>query len=385
MASERLRTSAFASLALAFGASLAAALLLLFLFSDDFFKALRLFFLSPFGNVYYFGNMVAASVPLMLGGLGIAFAFSARTFNLGGEGQIYSGALAATAICLVLPGLSGSGADAGSGLVTGTGTGVDSGAVISGLGALGVQIVALCAGALTGGVIGGFSGSLKRRLGVDELISSFLVSAVVVLVVDFLITGPMQDPSSNFQTTIAILPVLRFARLLPPSSLSTGFLLALAVCILAAFIIARTRFGYELKVVGHGGEFARYAGINTGLYQVAPMAISGALHGLAGAAMILGSYYKSMRGFSSGVGWSGIAVALIAGNRALAVIPAALFFAWLDAGAKSVMVGSSVTSEIVAVVQAVIFFFVTAKVGFRGRRGRKALPGRAGKKVEVGK
>ncbi len=122
----------------------------------------------------------------------------------------------------------------------------------------------------------------------------------------------------------------------------------------------RTRFGFELKLCGANREFAHCAGIDSGSYTLVPMALSGALHGLAGSLMIFGSYYKVMRGFSSGIGWSAIAVSLIAKNNPLALIPAAAFYAYLDSGAKSVMIGSDVSSEIVAIVQAVIFLLITA-------------------------
>jgi simple sugar transport system permease protein len=326
-------------------ASFAAAIVLLFAFADDFPSALRLFFLSPFGNTYAFGNMLASTVPLMLAGLGVSLAFASRNFNLGGEGQVYAGGLVAVLVCLAFP---------------------DSPPA-------GVQILAALAAATAGALIGSFSGLLKRLLDVDELISSFLVSAIVVLVVDYLITGPFQDVSSNFQTTLAIAPAFRFPRILPPSSLSTGIFLGLAASLIAKLAFDRTRFGYELRVYGQGGEFARYSGIDTGLYTLLPMGLSGALHGLAGAAMIMGSYYKAMKGFSSGVGWSAISVALIAHNDPLAVIPSAFFLAYLDAGAKGVMIGSNVTSEIVSVVQAVIFFLITAK--FAGNHRTRRLKG----------
>ncbi len=347
----RSRGQALASLGFTVAASFAAAILLLFAFAENFTEALRLFFVSPFGNTFYLGNMLAAAAPLILGGLGISYAFASRNFNLGGEGQLYAGALAAATVCLALP---------------------DGPPIL-------VQALAALAGAATGAAIGAISGALKRSIGVDELISSFLVSAAVVLSVDYLIAGPLQDPSSNFQTTMSISRALRFPRLLPPSGLSSALPLAVAAALLSKILLDRTRFGYELKVVGQGGEFARYAGIDTGLYALAPMAFSGALHGLAGAVMIMGTQFKAMKGFSAGVGWSAIAVALIARNDPLAVIPSALFFAYLEAGAKSVMVGSNVTSEILAVVQSVIFFFITARVvqlpAGRGRRAARRVSG----------
>jgi simple sugar transport system permease protein len=343
------------ALAITLACAFATAVALLAAFSSSFWDALSLFFLGPFENSYYFGNMLNASIPLILAGLGASVAFGSRNFNLGGEGQIYSGAIAAAATCLALP------------------DGLATGAPLLGM------AVAAVAGAVAGAFLGALSGALKRSLGVDELISSFLASAAVVYLGDFLITGPLQDPASNFQATRAIPEALRLARMYPPSSLSAGCFLALAAALCMHFVMRRTRFGFELGLCGKNREFARYVGVDAGAYDLWPMALSGALHGLAGAAMILGTYYKAMKGFSSGIGWSAIAVALIAGDAPLAVVPAGLFFAYLEAGAKAVMVGADVSSEIVAVIQSVIFFLVTARAlrGLFGPRLR-GLPPRLG-------
>jgi len=276
--------------------------------------------------------MIAFMAPLIVAGLGISFAFESHNFNLGGEGQIYAGSLAAVLVAIAMK--------------------EQSAALI--------WLASFTAAAAAGGALGALSGFLKRRLAVDELISSFLVSSIVVLVVDFCITGPFQDPLSNFQATRAIPPAAALPKILPPSSLSTGIFAALLAMVLGKFILARTRFGFELRLCGANKDFARYAGIDEGLYALVPMLISGALHGVAGALMIFGSYGRLLRGFSSGVGWSAIAVALIARNNPLALLPAAAFYAYLDAGSKSVMMGAGASQEIVGSIQAVIFLFITA-------------------------
>lgn len=321
------------ALSLTIGAAALSAALLLLAFSSSFLDALGLFFLGPFKNAYYFGNMLSSASVLAVAGLAAALAFGSRNFNLGGEGQVYLGAIASVFVCLSLP-------EAAPALV--------------------LPLAAFAAMA-AGGSMGAISGALKRRLEVDELISSFLLSSALVFAGDFLVTGPLQDPASNFQTTAEIPAAFRLARIYPPSSLSTAAIVALAAVAVAAFFLARTRPGFELKLTGRNPDFARYVGIDTGAYATAPMAASGALYGLAGALMVLGTYYKAMKGFSAGMGWSGIAVALLAASRPAAVIPAALFFAYLQAGAKAVMVGADVTSEIADIVQSVVFFLVTAK------------------------
>ncbi|MCX7026193.1 MAG: ABC transporter permease [Spirochaetes bacterium] len=309
-----------------------AACVLLLAFAPDFAAALGQFFVAPFSNGYYFGNILAGMAPLIVAGLGVAVAFSSRNFNLGGEGQIYAGGLAAALAALVIQGSP-----------------------------FWVSLLAFAAAAVTGGILGGFSGFLKRRLGIDELISSFLISAITVLAVDYLISGPFRDGSSNFQTTAPIGASLAFAKLLPPSSLSAGIFIALAAAAIGKLVFDKTRFGFELKLCGTSREFARYAGIDGGFYTTAPLALSGALHGIAGALLVFGSYGAAIKGFSSGTGWNAIAVALIARNDPAALLPAAFFYSYLETGAQSVQLGSDISSEMIAVVQAVILLFVTAR------------------------
>ena len=323
-------------------ASLGSAVLLLALFSESFLTSLRLFFIVPFSDRYFLGNMFASSAPLIVAGLGVAFAFESRNFNLGGEGQIYLGGFVATIVAVSRPDLSPTLAWT-----------------------LGV-LAAMAAGALVGGI----SGVLKRRLRVDELISTFLISAVVSLAVDFLISGPFQDAQSNFQTTATISAAYIFPRFFPPSSLGLALPIAIVAAGIAQLVMDRTRFGFELKICGTSPEFAQYSGIDAGAYSVFSLAASGALHGLAGALMVFGTQGKALRGFSSGTGWNAIAVSLIAKNNPAAIIPSAIFFAFLGSGARSVTMGSSMTLEIVDIIQAVILFFVTAS-RIPGLRRRK--------------
>jgi len=318
-------------LAFTLGSAALASCLLLLASAPDFAAALGQFFIAPIANSYYFGNLLAGMGPLIMAGLGVAVAFASRNFNLGGEGQVYSGGLAAALIPLAFGGSSPW-----------------------------VAVLAFAGAALTGGLLGASSGFLKRRLGIDELISSFLVSAVAVLSVDYLIAGPFRDGTSNFQATTPIASGLAFAKLFPPSSLNGGIFIALAAAGLGKFLFDKTRFGFELKLCGANREFAAYSGIDSGFYTTAPMALSGALHGLAGALLVFGSYGAAMKGFSAGTGWNAIAVALLARNDPAALIPAAFFYSYLQAGAQSVQMGSNISSEIMAVIQAVILLFVTA-------------------------
>jgi ABC-type uncharacterized transport system permease subunit len=331
-------------IALTLAISFAIVIALIVLFSRTPLTTIAAFFVGPFGNAYYLGNMLNSAVPLVFTGLGIAIAFKSSVFNLGGEGQVYAGGLAATAVCLALPQANG---------------------------ALGAAAAA-AGGLAVSAVIAGLSGLFRMQWEADEMISSFLLSAAVILVVNWFITGPLDDPANNLLASLPIGPQFVLAKIYPPSKLNISAFFALAAAALVWIFMNRTHAGYEMRLCGLNREFARYGGINVRAYLVAPMVLSGALHGLAGAFSVLGTNGAALKGFSAGMGWNGIAVALIARNNPLGVVPAALLFAWLDAGARAAMLHGDVTYEIAAIAQACIFFLVTAQALYGLARRRRA-------------
>ncbi len=314
-------------------AALIIVIAMIFIFSETPVKTIYYFFIGPFINKYYLGNMLNAAIPLIFTGLGIAVAFKSSMFNLGGEGQVYAGGLAATVICLVLPWA----------------------APFAGI------FLALLSAVLAGGILAGLSGFFKMKWNTDELISSFLISSAVILIINYFITGLLNDPNTNLLTTPPIPEKYFFLNIFPPSRLDISIVFAIFISFLTYFFMFRTKWGYEMRMCGLNRDFSRYGGINIGKYMILPMIISGSLHGLAGGVSIMGTYHMCLKGFSGGMGWNGIAVALIAVNNPIAVIPAAIFFAYLEAGAKAAMIHSDVTFEIAAVVQSIIFYLITAQ------------------------
>ncbi len=333
-----------AALLITLGAAFLVMFLMIFLMSKTPGETIFYFFAGPLTNKYYLGNMLNASIPLMLTGLGISFAFRSSMFNLGGEGQVYAGGLAATAVCLAMPAA----------------------------GAFFGITVSLAAAVLTGAVIAGLSGFFKMKWRTDELISSFLISNALIYIVDNFITGPLDDPENNLLTTSKIAKQFWFKNIFPPSNLDISIVFVVIIAVLAFFYLFKTHQGYEMRMCGLNPEFARYGGISVGKYMILPMLWSGAFHGLAGAVSVLGTSHMCFKGFSGGMGWNGIAVALIARNNPVAVIPAALFFAYLEAGAKSAMINADVTIEIASVVQSVVFFLITAQAIYNFVKYRKA-------------
>jgi simple sugar transport system permease protein len=324
--------------------SLLAMILLTLFLSKTPGKTLWYFFLGPWRNRYSFGNMLNSAVPLIFGGIGVSIAMRAHHFNLGGEGQIYAGAFITTVTALALAhwGIAGA-------------------------------ALALIAGTLFSGFIAGLSGLFKARWNTSELITTFLLSNALVMIINYLVTGPFLDPATNLQSTRKIPPSFRLPLILPPSNLSAALFIALAAVILARFFLTRTRIGYEIRIAGTNETFARYGGINTKVNTVFVLFISGAFYGLAGGLAVYGTYYGTVKEFSSGMGWNGLAVALIARFQPPAVIPASLFFAWLGSGARIAMQNSDLTFEVAAIVQSVVFFLVTSMTlrNVFGKGGRR--------------
>jgi simple sugar transport system permease protein len=307
--------------------------ILSFLLSKQPFNTLHFFFLGPVQNLYYFGNMLNSAIPLMLGGLGISIALKSNNLNLGGEGQIYLGAFVTTICSIYLASLHVFGA-----------------------------VIALMIGAAAAGLIAGFSGVCKMKWNTSELITSFLLSNAIILVVDYLITGPFLNPDTNLLATRKVPEGFQLSKILPPSNLSTALFIALVMTAAVYVYLYRSKDGYELRLFGINEQFAKYGGISTGKNQILPMFWSGALYGLGGGLAIYGTYYACIKGFSEGMGWNGLAVALIAKSKPVAVIPAAIFFAYIESGAKNAMLHSDVTHEISMIVQSVVFFLVTSEV-----------------------
>ena len=324
--------------------SLIVLVLLIFVFSDSPFDALFFFFAGPFRSVFSFGNMVNAAVPLVFGALGVIVAMKAGSFNLGGEGQIYFGAFVTAAVALSFSRFGITGA-----------------------------IIAAAAGSLAAGLLAAFSGFCKAKWNTSELISTFLLSCAVIPIVNFLVTGPFQDPGTSLLSTGKIDESMRLTLVLEPSGLNTGLFIALIFVLITHFFLKKTKLGYEFRIAGNNELFARYGGINTKLNTVIAMTISGSLYGLGGSIAVLGTHHAVIKEFSAGLGWSGLTVALVAGFSPAAVIPCAIFIAWINAGARIAMQNTGLTYEVAVIVQAVIFFLSTSliiKDLFSNKRGR---------------
>ncbi|MCL2184604.1 MAG: ABC transporter permease [Treponema sp.] len=306
-------------------------ILLVFFLSDTPLKTLYFFFIGPFTNLFSFGNMLNACVPLIFGALAVIIAMKAGNLNLGGEGQIYLSAFITLITALHL----------------------------SKLGALGA-FIAVIIGSLCAGVLAAFSGFCKAKWNTSELITTFLLSCAVIPIVNYLVTVPFLDPQTSLISTKKIAENMRLTMILKPSNLNTSVFIALIFVFIIHFFIYKTKMGYELRMTGFNEMFSRYGGINTKLNTVIALGFSGILYGLAGSISVIGTHYAVIKEFSAGLGWSGLTVALIACFSPAAVIPCAFFLAWINAGARIAMQNTGITFEVAYIVHSVIFFLSTS-------------------------
>jgi simple sugar transport system permease protein len=290
---------------------------------------------GAFGSRYGFGEMLLSTTPLLFSGLAVAFAFHCGLFNIGVEGQLTMGGMAAAIV----------------------------GFSIQGLPPLLHLGLALAAGALMGAVWGGIPGYLKARLGVHEVINTIMLNYVAFAITGWLVspTGPL-TATEQLPASPMIVEAARLPRFWEGTRLTGGVFIAFVAAFVVWVILWHTRLGYRIRAVGKNATAAEYAGINVAYHLTASMAISGALGGLAGAVEVLGIHYRFFDSFSPGYGFDAIAIALVGQLHPLGVSAAALFFGALRAGAILMQQEAQVPRDIIFIVSGVIVFFMAANL-----------------------
>lgn len=274
------------------------------------------------------------ATPYIFAGLACALAFRAGLFNIGVEGQLFMGAAAATYV----------------------------GYSITGLPAIIHMPLAFLAGALGGALWGMIPGLLKATTGGNEVINCIMMNYIAYRVTTWLLIGPMTRPGTG---GMPLSPIIEKSAWIPqffktPIRFHLGFFIALGFAALVWWILFKTTWGLNLRMVGVNPRAAKYAGLNITQVTIIGMALSGALAGMAGGNEILAVNRSMAIGLSSGYGFDSIALALLGNNHPVGVIFAALLFGVLKNGATKMMVVSGTPIDIVTILQAVILIFVAA-------------------------
>jgi simple sugar transport system permease protein len=308
-------------------------------------SALGALWLGAFGSWDAFtSSALVRAVPLILIGLGIAIAFRAGALNIGAEGQFYAGAIAATWIGLRV---------------------ADQPAPVA-------VAALLVGGALAGAAWVAVPVWLKLRFGVIEVISTLLLNFVALALVSWMVQGPLQERAGVYPQSDAIAEVARLP-LLAGSRLHAGFVLAVVLGLILWLIVAKTLWGFRLHAVGIGPRAAEVSGrIDSRRMGAVALLISGAIAGLAGGVEVSGVSYALFQNLSPGYGFTGIAVALLAGLHPFGVVIAGILFGALEAGAGAMQREAGVPAVAVYVVEAVII--VVALLATAPRAGWRGVP-----------
>lgn len=301
---------------------------------------------GAFGGPTDVARTILNAVPLVFAGLSVAFAFKGGLFNIGGEGQLFLGAVTSAWIGIALAGMP----------------------------ALIHLPLAILAGFTAGALWGGLSGALKAYTGAHEVITTIMLNYIAIVFTGWLVSqgsrqqgiapGPLRDPDP-----LNIVPrtarVAESARLpvlfnLGNEAIHFGVVLAILAVIVIWWLVWRSTFGFELRMVGLNASAGKYAGVNVARTTILTMAIAGGLAGLAGTVETLGRNYYFAPNFNVGYGFDSIAVALLGKSHPVGVALAALLFGAMDAGSTDMQLAARVPTEIIQIVQALVLVFVAA-------------------------
>ena len=299
-------------------------------------------FMGSFGSVSAVSETLTSAAPVTLAALGVALGFRAGLFNIGAEGQVLFGGMASVAVGFMVTGMP-----------------------------IWIHLpLALLAGALAGAIWAAIAGWLKAATGAHEVITTIMLNLIATNLVGFMLRNPpiqkpgRPDPISQSVLDSAMLPKL-LAWYNPNLRLNAGILLALAVVVLVYWLLFRTTLGFEFRASGLNPFAARYAGMRSNAIIVVVMALAGALAGLAGSTLVLGVLGRASPGFSAGVGFNAIAVALLGRSHPVGVLLAGILFGALDAGARQMQVAAGVRIDLISIVQSLIIVFVAAPLLMR--------------------
>lgn len=277
------------------------------------------------GGLSPIAETLVKSIPLAITGIAIAIGLRAGLFNIGAEGQLFMGALAAAWIGykIQLPPLFH---------------------------------IPLCllAGFVSGAVWGLIAGILRAYRGVSEVISTIMLNYIAFYFTHYMVVSPLKDSKTMAPQTPEMHRSAWLGLVSQVGGLHWGIMIAVLCVLVYGFIIWRTRLGYEIRAVGLSHKAAKVAGINIERTIIYSMALSGAISGLAGAVEVMGVHHKFYDQFSPGYGFDSIAVALLGNNTAVGTALAALLFGILKNGALNMQLTTGAPKEIVTIIQGII-------------------------------
>jgi len=288
--------------------------------------------IEPLSSKFSLLEVLVKSTPLILTGVAVAVAFNSGYFNIGAEGQLYAGAIAAAWV----------------------------GANLTSLPAIAAIPLMLVLGFLAGILWALIPAILKIKLKVDEVVTTLLMNSVMAYVVSWLLNGVWRNPETGAQQSPEFFEAARFVRLVPKSRLHLGFIIALVVVAIIYILIKKTPLGLKMRAVGASKVGAQFAGINVNRTMLTAALISGGIAGIAGVGEIAGIHYHLINELSNGYGYTGIIAATLGGLNPIGVMAAALFIGLIGTGAFNVSMALHVPVYLGDVVQSTLLLVTLA-------------------------
>ncbi len=307
---------------------------------------------GAFGERYTFSETLVKAIPLMLTGLSVGIAFRMLFWNIGAEGQLIWGAIAATWVALFLPQRLG---------------GLPDWAFLPTM-----AVAAFAMGALWGLI----PGALKALLGVNEIITTLMLNYVALLWMQFLYTGPWKDPKGFGFPGTAQFPEAAWLPRLPwdLGRVHYGLVLAVVAAIFIWVVLRYTKWGLEIRVIGANPVAARYAGMDIARNILLVMCISGGVAGLAGFSQVAGVAHRLQNGIAVGDGFTAIIVAWLAKLNPWGILLVSLLLAGLSTGGDQLQITMGLPAAVAGVLQGSILFFVLGADVFTRYRLRVIRP-----------
>ena len=290
-------------------------------------------------DVFGFATTLVKTTPLLFAGLGVAVALRAGLINIGAEGQIYLGGLAAALV----------------------------GLYVQGLPPLLHVPLAMLAAFVAGGAWALLPALLRLRRGVSEVITTLLMNYIGLYFVGALVSGPLKEPGAPYPYSAVLARSAYLPTIIPTTDAHAGILIALVLAVVTYVVLEHTPAGFQVRMVGANPSAAAYAGVNVGQTIIIAMVVSGGLAGLGGASEVMGLKHRLFDAFSPGYGYDAIVVAFLASGQPLGVAVTALFFGALRSGANIMQRSQGVPVAVIFAIQGLAVLFLAASLAVRHR------------------
>lgn len=324
--------------------SFVATIVLIFLVSSTPLETVKDFFLGPFQTTRRIGNIIEMAIPICFTGCGICIMYSTGHINMGSSGYFYAGGLAASMLAygVMLP------------------AGIH-------------PVVCLLFGGLIAALIAALPAILCIKWDINEVVSSLMLNYIWVYLGTWILRNIMLDPQAGFNASIAYQESSKLPQIISGTRIHLGLIIVVAVVIFSWLFLKKTKWGYQIRMMGINDKFAVYSGMGvTGILLTSQM-LGGFLAGLGGATEVLGMYSRFEWAAAPSTGFDGIMVAAIAQRNPALVPVAALFLAYVRVGADVISRTSDVPSEIVSIIQALIIMLVGAQMFLSGIRHKQIV------------